>query len=190
MMSKDLTLVNFDMLERMLDPARFSTSMQTEIGIATKKNGLIAEGIIKQAIDAGKFASNSPMTIGIKGSARPLVNSGQLKKSISSQLGFWHTVFVGVVRGRRTARRGGSGDTLQVARILHDGATITVTTRMRKFFASMSRRAVGWKPLKASTTSITIPARPFLNVSVSVKAIAIYTKNWADAMQRAIGGTK
>lgn len=187
---KDLQLIGFDEFERIVNPQRFTRDLHKEVAKATKKNSLFAEARIKLAIDSGKFASNRPATVAIKGSSRPLVDSGQLKKSISHRLLAWHTSVIGVIRGRKTTRRGGSGNTLLVAKILHEGATIVVTPRMRKYFAVQSRTTPGWRPLAAGTVTLSIPPRPFLNASVTAKAILSYTRNWADAVQRAIEGKK
>jgi len=187
---RGLELIGFEELQDILDPAKFTTRITRHVKRATSKNALVGVGMIKRAIDSGKFASNKPMTSAIKGSSRPLVDSGQLKLAITKQVKTWYLANIGVIRSKTvTDAQGRSEDVLSIAKVLHEGATIAVTPKMRRYFALMSRKFPDqWFPLKADTTSITIPPRPFLLAAISDKAVLIYQTNWAAAVQKALNG--
>ena len=177
-----LELKGFNRFARKIGSARFRRRLRKHVRLATAKNALFAEGAIKRDIAAGRFEPNSPMTVKLKGSSRPLVDSGVLMLGITHLLVSWSTALVGVVRSRQVSRQGGGGsyDLLDLAFILHEGGVIRVTPRMRRYLAMMG------VPIKASTTRMVIPPRPFLDSVLN--EFALYLRNWDRAVQRALEG--
>jgi phage gpG-like protein len=97
----------------------------------------------------------SYVTRTVKGNDTPLIQHGDLLASIDSE-SEGQTAFVGVMK-----KQGSHGQDLEtVARIMEEGAVISVTPKMREWFKSNGF------PLRASTTHITVPARPFLEPAV------------------------
>ncbi len=90
---------------------------------------------------------------------------------------------IGVLRRRtQPGEDGKPDDIMDIAAAVHEGATIQVTEKMRLFFAAINH------PLKATTTVIVIPSRPFLKTLLSRRAMRFYKKEWERAVQRAISG--
>jgi len=86
-----------------------------------------------------------PMTVALKGRKKPLRRTGNLRKSVK------------VVPARQTVQvTFSNADARRAAYIAENGATIQVTTAMRRFFA-----ANGF-PLRNSTSVIHIKARPII----------------------------
>lgn len=190
-----LKMKGFDELQKILDPASFESRLVNKVKRATAKVGLDAEREIKEDIYTGKFQRNAPVTTAIKGSARPLVNTGQLAKSINSKQSDWDRVDVGVLRKGRVRDpdsgrfKKGDNDILNVAAVLHFGATIKVTEKMRNFFAMMSRQKPGeFTPLRQSTKVIVIPPRPFLESAIKKSQLDRYENIWGKAIDEAIAG--
>lgn len=118
------------------------------------------KGIRSGAPGGETFAPLSELTIRTKGSSKPLIDYGDLLNSITYQVNkdrLW--VFVGVLRTARSKRPDSPHETYlaNIARVHEEGAVIPVTPKMRRFF--FARWGIR---LKASTTHIVIPARPFL----------------------------
>lgn len=187
----ELQLEGFDELRSRLDPKTFNRRLKKNIRRATLKNGLVAEGAIKTAMASGAFQKNSPLTISIKGSARPLVDNGDLMKAVSHKLVAFDHIVIGVLKSQKkqNPNTGKADDLLQIAALLHNGVTVSVTPRMRRFFFRMADLQPGrWKPLKATTKVIVIPPRPFLLAALEAVMIQRYEKNWSDAVDRALAG--
>jgi hypothetical protein len=178
----------------MLDKSTFPRRLRKHVRRATKKNALLAEGAIKTAISAGKFAPNASMTQAIKGSAKPLVDTGQLFKSINGEISDWDEARVGVLKNqtRRDKDSGEVKDLVQIATILHNGAVVDVSDKMRRFFAAMFRKHQKgevrrpWRPIKATTRVIVIPKRPFLLSAFTHKMNRRYKEIWEVAVDRAM----
>lgn len=195
-----LLLKGWRALRDAFSPSAFKKRMQTEIGKATALNALLAEGAIKAGIASGKgMAKNSKFTIALKGSSRPLVASGELLKSIIGRKIRWDYAVAGVLKSRavRDKSTGQTNDVLNIAQILHGGATIHVSDKMRRFFFWMASRyekgeiKEPWKPLSRRTKVIVIPPRPFLEFATEQKMLDKYADNWAAAVQRAmVGGVR
>lgn len=172
-----------------LDPRKFRNRLQRQVLKATLKNGLLAERAIVQGINRGRvLKANAPLTQLIKGSDRPLVNTGQLLQSINHRILSPGIVVIGVLRKalHRDSQTGKVEDITNVAAAVHEGFTVTVTQKMRNFFAAMSREFPGeWFPLKASTKLIVVPARPFLWLAVKPSMIRLYKRNWENAIDEA-----
>lgn len=168
-------------LAKRLDPSRFKSEDLPKIDRAFKE---IAEDVAKAARSFSGEAANAPMTIFIKGHGDVGRDKGDLRKAIKvvrfGNASYW----VGVRK---------SDPNYPKAMILHKGATIRVTPKMRALFdvlahvsngtASPSslrgrarelwrRRPRGWRPLSQSTKRLVIKPRPFMKTaeaSVNVK---------------------
>lgn len=189
----NLKLEGFDELQDKLDDKKFRKRLKKNVRIAQKRNALAAEGLIKRAIFEGKeFDANSAITIAIKGSNRPLVDTGGLVASINHAVPKWDIAFIGVLKSRQqTGEDGRKYDLLNVAFIMHEGASIKVTQKMRNFFALMARENPGkWFPIKPGTKVITIPRRPFLEMAVTEGAEKLYRKQWNEAIQASLSNRK
>jgi hypothetical protein len=175
---------------------KFPKRFKRNVSKGTKRNALLAEAAIKLDINAGKFTANSSMTKTLKGSSRPLVDSGELVKSINGVPLKWDEFIVGVLKSRniRDPDTGAIKDILQIASVLHNGAVITVTQKMRDFFGAMHSKSLKgettkpWMPIRASTQAIVIPKRPFLESAVNTKRREIYKKNWQAAIDKSMRG--
>lgn len=188
-----LKLKGFDKLKTKLDVKKFRKWLKRNVRTAQKRNALFAEGEIKSKImGEGNYASNSVITIAIKGSSRPLVDTSGLVASITHAVPKWDIAFIGVLKSvAKTSEDGRKYDLLNVAFILHEGATIKVTQKMRNFFAMMARENPGrWFPMNPGTKVIHIPRRPFLEPAESEAMEKIYVRQWNRAIQAALSGRK
>jgi hypothetical protein len=186
-----LELKGFRELSDALALPKFRRRFKKQVRKATRKNGLIAEGAIKQQIASGDgMKPNSPLTEALKGSSRPLVDTGELQKSITHKLTAFDEVIIGVLRRvqKRNPKTGKVDNLQDIAAILHNGATISVTPAMRRLFFALSNEIPEVKPLSPKTTVIVIPARPFLLAAFSPKFVAKYRRNWEEAIERAFRG--
>lgn len=192
MAHNDLELKGFDELERTINPRSFEGRMMRNIKKATLLNAQVARKYITQSITSGNYTDNSPVTAAIKGSNRPLVDKGMLLQSITGEAESWDTAIVGVLRSRMTTDANGRPkDVMSLAKILHEGATIKVTPKMRKYLAMMSRLHPGkYFPLKQSTDTIVIPPRRFLESALEEQHIQKYQDNWQDAVTKTLNGRR
>ncbi len=164
---------------------RFQRRLEKHVGAAMQRIGVFGQGEIIDAIDRKIFAPNAPLTIALKGHSTPLVGEapGALRASIDFDVPKWSIVDIGVLRRRtQPGEDGKPDDIMDIAAAVHEGATIQVTEKMRLFFAAINH------PLKATTTVIVIPSRPFLKTLLSRRAMRFYKKEWERAVQRAISG--
>jgi hypothetical protein len=189
----------WERMAKALDPKLFEAALRRHIPKATKLNGLLAVARMRQELRNGEFAKNAPLTVFIKGSDKPLVDGGDLFQGITMEQINDFTVFVGV---RRTDRR------YDIAKAIHEGATIRVTPAMRGMFFMLwrasegqiepsalegraaelwSRHPGGWKPLKATTTVIVIPGRPWTEHAFDDGVLKRQAqKNWEEAIAAAL----
>jgi hypothetical protein len=166
---------------------------------ATEFIGAKGEALIRQEITNGKFESNKPLTIALKGVDEPLKGDSAgapLFKAITSKVVNDYAVFIGVLQ---------TSGVYNIAVTIHDGRSIKVTEKMKNLFnilwlkennpsIDLTGRAAelwekmpgGWKPLKASTTVIVIPPRPFIkNVWDKGELQDIAKKFWDGALAAA-----
>jgi hypothetical protein len=192
-----LTVKGFDELKKKLQPKSFEKRLQRNVKKATRKVGLLAVRKVKTDIRRKKVKPSklSGLTVAIKGSTRALVDSGELLESITSDLVSWDVVIVGVLKNRpvRDEITGEVKDMIMIAKILHDGADVPVTPKMRRFFlwlANSSESPVRGKvfALKPSTKIIHIPARPFMEGVLDKLAIAEYRKVWQAVVNKTLAG--
>ncbi len=107
--------------------------------IAVERAALVAVKLLRAEIQQGTYERNADLTIAIKGSTKPLVDKGRLFQSIGHQRIKRGTYFVGVLKSKATrmGKSEGGIDYLNIARIIHDGATIPVTAKMRAMFKAL-----------------------------------------------------
>jgi hypothetical protein len=170
---------------------------EKHISRATAFIGKKGEALIRQEISTGKFEPNKPLTVALKGGKNePLKGDSPgapLFKSIISQMVGPRAVFIGVLK---------TDGVYNIAVAIHDGASLTVTDKMRGMFKLLwlkeknpnliltGRAAVlwekmpgGWKPLKKETKVIIIPPREFIgNVWNRGDLHAIAKKFWDGAV--------
>jgi hypothetical protein len=173
-----------------LDPVRFHRSLEVEVDRATRRNCRLAQEHMVNGIATGDFTrSNAGLTVAMKGSSLPLVDVGELKENIEIVNESWDRGYVGVISKTIKDRRFFSRrktTILEVARIVHNGAVVTVTQEMRNFFSWLHSIRPEIKPLKVSTKTIVIPKRPFLQTAFKKPMIEEYMKNYGEAVRRAI----
>ena len=146
-------------LERMLAPINMR---QREVDRCMVMIGITVTKKIKTEIKQRKYVKNHPWTIAMKSTSagvgdQPLVDHGQLVKSINYKVDYSGIKSIQVFIGVRKGTIGANGkDMVELARVLHEGAVIPVTSAMRMYLLSKGFA------LKPSTAFIVIPARPFV----------------------------
>lgn len=183
-----------------IDPATLTPVLQKEMAAATRRNGKLAERMIRKIIQDGILPFNADLTEWIKGSDKPLVDTGTgIFQAITSLAVSDFEVFVGVLRQSKF---------YDIAESLHEGVAIKVTPRMRGMFHALweasegrrdpatltgraaelwERRSGGWLPLRASTVVIKIPPRPFIAAAFSSPELKRQVVDqWEKAAQRAL----
>ena len=184
----DLVIEGLEEIRQHFTPARIAVRMRKHVRRATSKNASLAAGAIKSSISSGQYDPNSPVTLSIKGGSKPLVATGALFKAIQGRADRWDTATIGIIKNRTVKDADGRPQKLlSLAAILHFGATITVTEKMRRFFALMSRLHPGrYRPLGRNTKVIIVPPRPFLDAALTDRMERIYVSNWEQAIVLAL----
>lgn len=192
MSRSDVTFEGLEDLERAIEPRRFANRLEREVYKASRLNAQIGASAITTSINSGGYAPNSPTTTAIKGSGRPLVDKGHLLQSITGETEGPYAALVGVLKSRVVTDESGKGkDILNIAKILHEGAVIPVTDKMRRFMAMMSRKNPGrYRPIRNSTSVIVIPRRPFLEAALTDAMQKKYNDNWMRAVHRSFNGRR
>lgn len=194
-------------LKALLNPRDFIKRLERNVGKATALNARLVAREMRQTIKRGVSPRNAPLTVALKGSSKTLVDRGELFKAITGRKVSWDRGFAGVMR----QIAGGDVETYNLATLLHEGATIAVSDRMRTMFAMLSFAAVGgmdpsklrgraaelwkrrpgfpWQALKPETTSIRIPGRKWAEKAIADRALADnLLKNWREAVDRTFRG--
>lgn len=192
-----LTLTGFNKLKEKLTPKKFERKLRKHVKKATRRVGLLAVQRVKVDIRKKQVQPSrlSGLTIALKGSTKALVDTGELLKSITSELVTWDMVIVGVLKSRavRDELTGDVKDVIMLAKILHDGADIPVTPRMRRFFFWLAN-GVGSPvrgkihALRSGTKVIHIPARPFMKGVLDKAMRRMYKTEWQAAVNKALAG--
>lgn len=176
----DLQLQGFEALRDMLVGSEFEMRLSINMRQTNKLLAALGSGRLTKEIQGGKFAANSPVTVFLKGSSKPLIDHADLfgsvsGKAVSDAYGF----VVGVKR--RTV--GGKN----LAHMLETGFTVPVTPKMRKWFFAKARESGGrFKPLKASTTHLRTPPRPYMEQAFFLDKsfqLVVVTK-WKEAVHK------
>lgn len=178
----EMELEGFDIMERVLNPDRFMASLRKNVRLVNQKLALDGQDILRKAIHSAKewAAPNSPATIVIKGSSKPLTDHGDLWGNAGHSLVGAFQFVVGTNRVDRTGN-------YNVSWILHQGATVTVTDAMRKFFRYLSAKTNGQvKPLGSQTRTIVIPGRPYMKRAFidDHSFLRKCAEQWRDAVDR------
>lgn len=157
----------WDAFESALDAKKFKARLAEHLAIANQRIGRQFVATAQRQIRAGKYAPNSPITAILKGSSKPLVDTGALFQGLSFATPDPFTVRLGIMRAR-------AGDeVVNVGLILHEGATINVSSKpqVRRKVWSMVRRALAQQGAAAAAALNpggnakdvwVIPPRPFI----------------------------
>jgi len=197
---------NWKRFERMIDPRKFDARARTQMRRATGVVALHVQKEIREEIRGGRYKANADLTLTLKApQTRPLAHTGRLLfPAVTHKVIDPFTAWAGI----KATNKG-----YNVARAVHDGKRIPVSRKMRGMFAllaqvSMGRRKVGdlkgraralwrmnkskkWYPLKASTTEIVIPPRPFMQRAFASKPLhRRVNRIWTQAMQAALVGRR
>ena len=174
-------------MQRMLDPQRFNDRLEREVAKATVLNGRIAAKKIRDEIKKGAYEENADLTKILKApKTKPLIGKdGALWAAIGHEVVDSWSTFVGVIK---SVKGRSEEELIDIAEVLHDGQTITVTQQMRDFFKMLTIKTGGAvKPLKPSTEAIVIPARPFLENALKDPQLAkVINDNWQIAVSNAL----
>ncbi len=152
----------WDKVGFILNAPSFDKRIKRNAIIAHHRVALDYRKDVRADIRGKKYAPNKAMTIAIKGSSTPLVDNADMINAITYKIDGDEKVEIGI---KRSATSGDGKKLFNVAEILHGGATVRVTDRMRNFFKAMwAQGQSGWFPLLPTTVAIRIPARPFFRV--------------------------
>lgn len=186
-----LKTVGFKEFDDMLKPSKFEPRLKKQIKKSMALVGIIAADSIIDGIDrrqappdmkSGDYP-NRPRTVAMKKNDSPLVGEApaSLRGSITHDVVSWSEVIVGVLRRKTEVGKDGKpDDVINIAAIVHEGATVPVTPKMRAFMAYRGF------PLSSATVKIRIPGRPFLKSALRKERMAEYKEIWGDAIQRAL----
>lgn len=185
-----------------LGAAELQANFRKRMRVATAQNALMVQAEARRLIQAGAYARNAALTAAIKGSSKPLADKGDLFKSITHFVEDDFTAYVGVMR---------TDDRYDLAVALHDGFEVSVTPAMRGMFfilwqastgavssdkltgraAELFERYQDWLPLKASTTTIVTPPRPFIEAAFQSSGVRKKAEaNWNLALKQVFKDVK
>lgn len=196
MVAVKFKLRGFKKMEVMLRGSKFRAAFRPVVQKATGKNALLSQAAIRKSIKSNVPPRNADLTAAIKGSTGTLRDHGDLFGSVTHKVLSPTTAFAGILR---------TDDMYNIGLTLHEGATISVTPRMRAMFfvlwlaskgqvdgldgraAELFERHKDWKPLKKSTDAIRIPARPFVTRAFeNDKLKKRIVTNWKNAVEEAL----
>lgn len=200
---------NWKRLQHIVSKDRFERALKVDVRKATTQAAMIVVKEIKKRISGRSYSPNAQLTILIKKSTLPLVDDSDLYNSITHMTVDEKSAFVGVLRKVEIDGRPAA----DLALMLHEGASITVTNAMRGLFFALASVGEGRmqaseltgraaelatqlgsrikkiRPLKASTSVIVIPPRPFLKVPFEDRALLGRIKQiWERAVDASIRG--
>lgn len=196
---------DWEKLRSLLKVATLNDRLKKALGVATRVNAAVVKREIRDNIRKGSYADNrdpdAALTRWVKRSTVPLVDTGHLFRSVTVTVIGWGRAEIGVLRGDPEAN---------VARTVHDGKVIPITERMRRMFKALAdasdgklspshlsgraaelwqRRPGGWHALRAGTTHVRIPARPYLSEVMDDRDLNdLIARNWLIAGSRAMAG--
>jgi len=191
-----VTMSGFKGLSMMFSSKAFKARSAKLMRRATGRNALLAQGAIRRAIKSNINPKNAALTSAIKGSTKTLVDHGELFQAVAIKMISDTEAFAGILR---------TDGAFNLGVALHEGATISVTPRMRAMFFLLWLASTGaitgldgragelfaryqdWKPLKKTTTVITIPARRFVEKAFSSKGLKKkMVTNWKRAVETSL----
>lgn len=159
----------------------FTKEMERNVNIATKQNLLFVKKEITNGILKRKYERNAEITEMLKGQNFPLVDTSEMIQSLETKQKNAFGGEVGYLRNKKTSH---GGDFFKVLTVIHDGAVIKITPKMRRFiFAKLSEKGlISTLPPKKSTGFIRIKGRPFLEEPLKDKKLNdSIIKRWEDA---------
>ena len=176
------TFGDWNRLGNILSVPNFTPILEKNIRVANKRIALEYRKKVRADVKSKKYARNARMTIEMKkGKATPLIDQNDMMASINIFEIDPYNVEVGI--HRNVPRKDGKGKMWNLAVILHDGTTIKVTEKMRRYFEFQHRRGVpGWRPLSPSTSVIRIPPRPFFETPMKGFRTTAQ-KHWKEAIE-------
>lgn len=166
-----------------LKPSHFRMLLEKNVGMATRQNAEAARSAIQGKIKEGMSPGITELSqMHHKGSGKqsdkPLVDQGDLWMSIATEIASPFEAFAGLIKG---------ADKYNIGSVLHDGATIAVTDRMRAYFRYLASESGGQiKPLRPTTNAIVIPPRPFVTEAYTPALSNEFQKRWQMATQQAL----
>lgn len=195
----EVVLTEFPVITAFTKPAKFRAALKLQYNRAALVIGRSVAAMMRRTIRGGVAPPNAPMTTDMKGSSKPLVDRFQLGKAITHKVSgpYNNIVAVGVMRTHAKAN---------VALIVSEGTTITVTKRMALLFKILNAASRG-RPVKVTSargqellamskheipalnegTILTIPPRPFADITAKNPALKeLVVKQYKAAIARAI----
>ena len=165
-------------LKKFLNVPRFKTLMERKIRAATRLNAMIMHAEIRRRIRGRKYARNAKVTLMIKGKKKPpLIRTGQLHAAIEQELINSYKARVGIRPGQNA----------KLAKILHEGATVKITPKVRAAIFGQIKEAGGnidKLPKMKSKGVLRIPPRRFLTeVFENRKLRSEINRNWDNAVK-------
>ena len=139
-----------------LDGNKFQRRLHAELLRANELIGKRFQRAARGMIRAAAYAPNSPLTVILKGSSKPLLDKGDLYQAITYEVEGPYAVKVGVIKHRLKG-----ATTLDVAWILHEGATINVAQHpkvRRKMWAMLRERMAGIGKLSKPRREVVLAA--------------------------------
>lgn len=187
-------------------PTLFGPVLEKNVGRATRANAVAARKQIRQEIKAGVPPPNAELTARLKSkgkrrTTKPIVGTpgADLFNAVTWDVESWDRATVGVKR---------TSEAYNVGKIVHEGATIRVTEKMRYMFQmlawaarSQKRRPhlegralelweaggrwnTKWRPLRPETKVIVIPKRPFVRYAMQDPQLKnVMETNWTNAVR-------
>lgn len=189
---------SFPVIHKMKNPAKVRKTLQKHYKMAARRVGLAVAAIMRKKIRGGVGPPNAPMTKEIKGSTKQLVDTGRLFKAVTFKVEGYYSerIHVGVMRTNAAAN---------IARIVHEGANVTVTKRMSILFKvlnsytrgkpatlkgeraeQLASSAKGIIPALREGTVLVIPPRPFAAETMADPKVKMIVQN---EFRRALGNT-
>ena len=202
-MPKDaITFFGFKQMSRALKTSTAQAALRKHVARGTGRILQKLEAKIRQEIKKGVKPANAALTIALKGSSKTLVGgTAQLFQAVTHEQPAWNRGFVGVSK---------KSNEFDIAKMLHNGAMISVSQRMRNMFLILARATKAtqngtampkltgrtrdlwalhkeWFALHPSTTQIRIPARRFVtNVTRKKAARDLAAREWTAAINAAL----
>lgn len=167
-------------LKKFLNISGFKRLMDKKIRVATVKNALIMQAEIRRRIRSRRYARNAKVTLMIKGRKPPLIQTGELHRAIEREIISSFKAKVGIR----------PGENAKLAKILHEGATVKITPKVRAAIFGKIKAAGGSikrLPSKKSKGILRIPPRRFLSEVFSDKKLRMeMNRNWEMAVKALI----
>jgi hypothetical protein len=158
----------------------FPKELEHFVKKATIKNSLIMVARIRQGMRGRKFEKNAKVTNLIKGNKSPTIDESHLHNAIAREMIDSFTAKVGVLDGQMA----------RIAKVIHEGATLKITPKMRAaIFGQLRERGNLGKldPNHKSDGFMRIKPRPFLStVFESPTVRKELNQNWQDAVEAAL----